>query len=433
MIKNYYLKIKKLFFSKTARYSGIVFVGNIVAAGLGFLSMVIVSRVLGPYNFGILSIVMAVIAVINGLTDFGIGTGVVRFSSLYLENNQDRADALMKLAFNLEIIIGVLIVIFGLIFVHPLANLLGGEYLVFPLKLALLGGLGLSMSAYVNMIMQAYQKFLKFSLLAIGVAFLKLAGIGILFVLSILSLNNAVILYAVIPVIGFIIGFFLIPKKFLWQKPQTSQKEVFIELFHFSKWLMVSFLATTIIGRLDIFLLSHFRGSEQVGIYAAAFQLSLFLPLLLGAIITVLIPRVSKFTKKEEFISFIKKSLLGSTLIVLIMLPILIFAKQFILLIFGSKYENSILPFQILFVNFLIAIMANPICTIIYALNKTKITAFINIIQLLLGIVLFYFLIQNFGTVGAALGQLSIGTIGPLAVVGYVFWAVNNLDNKYSN
>jgi len=90
MIKNYYLKIKKLFFSKTARYSGIVFVGNIVAAGLGFLSMVIVSRVLGPYNFGILSIVMAVIAVINGLTDFGIGTGVVRFSSLYLENNHWR-------------------------------------------------------------------------------------------------------------------------------------------------------------------------------------------------------------------------------------------------------------------------------------------------------------------------------------------------------
>ena len=78
--------------SKIARDSSIVLAGNILSAGLGFIATILITRTLGPAQFGLFSVALAVMGIASQFSDFGVGTGMVRFASLYLKNDNQKAN-----------------------------------------------------------------------------------------------------------------------------------------------------------------------------------------------------------------------------------------------------------------------------------------------------------------------------------------------------
>jgi O-antigen/teichoic acid export membrane protein len=181
------------------------------------------------------------------------------------------------------------------------------------------------------------------------------------------------------------------------------EKKAFNEIFHFTKWVFMSYIATSLAGKLDIFLLSSWKGSESVGLYAAAQQLVQPMPLLIGAITTVLLPQVSRMTQRHEFASYIKKVSLGALLLCLGFLPVLLLGGFIINLIFGDRFSDSILAFQILFAAYLPAVFANPISLVVFAKNRPQLLTFVNYGQLALTLVATIIMIPIWGINGAAL------------------------------
>ncbi len=414
-------RLNRLLRSKTAKSTFIVFSGNLTTAALGFFCVVIISRVLGPYNFGLFSTAIVVMAMVVGLADLGIGTGLVRFASLYLEKDKKRADVMFKLTFDVEILISLAILILGFIFARPLAMLiLGKEELVIPLRLAFLGAASMSMGSYIVAVLQAWQSFVKLSLYSVLTNALKLSLVLLLFLCHYLRLLNVMVVYAIVPLFGLILGMVLIPRGFLREKDRTHRRHLFLQLFHFSKWIMLSYLANTVITRIDVLILSHYKGAEAVGIYSAAYQLSMVFPLIMGSLITVLMPQVSRLTHRGEFIFFMKKSLSMSTLIVVGLIPVFIFAKPLINLVFGTQYLASSGIFRILFVNFMINIVCNPIGTIVFALNKPMVTTYTNFGQLVISLVGNFLLIPIYGGYGAAYTFLTLTIMGSIIITAYV-------------
>ncbi len=56
----------------------IVLSGNVIGAGLGFVTTVLITRTLGPAQFGLFSVALAVMTIASQFSDFGISTGLVR-------------------------------------------------------------------------------------------------------------------------------------------------------------------------------------------------------------------------------------------------------------------------------------------------------------------------------------------------------------------
>ena len=63
--------------------------GNIVAQGLGFLTIVLISRDLGPSQYGIFSLLLAIFTVSVQISDFGISTSYVKYTSEHLQKRRE--------------------------------------------------------------------------------------------------------------------------------------------------------------------------------------------------------------------------------------------------------------------------------------------------------------------------------------------------------
>jgi len=412
-----YRQLKKIVTSQTARNSMVLFVGNIVIAVFSIAALILVSRTLGPEKFGIVATFNAIWLTISSLTDFGLGNSAVKFISSFLDIDQRQAGIYMRVIFKLELLIGAAIGVLGLLFSSQIANLLGGPHLLTAVRLAFITGLFVSAGAFFGPFLMAFEQFKKLTAVNIFGAAYRTIGVVILMSLAVLNVNSTMLFYTTVPILLFIIAILVIPKTYRVKASKTEQKQVFIKIFHFSKWIFLSSLAVVAFGRLDILLLSRLKGSNEVGLYAAAIQLTNFFPLILGAISGVLLPWVSKLKNRPDLVRYLKKALSGSILVAVLLIPIYFISEPLIHLVFGDKYADSIGAFKLIYPGYLLVIIAQPIALIFYAIDQPKMIALINYVQLLFLVVIDLVFIPRIGLYGAAAGFL-VGQIVGLVMTG---------------
>ncbi|HSH31494.1 MAG TPA: oligosaccharide flippase family protein, partial [Candidatus Saccharimonadales bacterium] len=181
--------------STTAKNSFIVFGGNFLNSLLSFVAVIVVSRTLGPADFGILAIFNTILTMIVGITDGGLGTTAIKLISGYLANNNKKATATMRTIFKIEVSGGILIALTGLLFSPQIARLLGGEHLLLAVRLSFLASVFQSTAAFFGPFFVVYQQFTKNALVnCFGVA-IRVAGILLLMATATLTLNNALWVY----------------------------------------------------------------------------------------------------------------------------------------------------------------------------------------------------------------------------------------------
>jgi O-antigen/teichoic acid export membrane protein len=424
-----YLSSRKLAGSQTAKDSLVLFIGNFLNSLLALVAVIFVSRSLGPENFGILATFNAVSAAIIGFTNFGLDTAAIKIISSHLTTDKQRATAAMKVVFKLEIAIGLIIGIIGLFFSRPIAELLGGEHLLFAVRMAFFASIFGSAAAFIGPFFVAYRQFKKNAVVGLLGGIVRTIAVLILASASALTLSNVLWAYAAVPIVFFIAGVLTAPKD--WRLPTTQQeeKEAATEIFHLSKWILLSYIATVIAGKLDVFLLSRMQGSTAVGLYAAALQLASVMPLLIGAISTAVLPRFSQFAKEKRLGQYFNRTLLGSFLLVIALLPVLIFSSQLIHVIFGDKYNASIPVFRILFSAYLIALMGNILSLALYALDKPRVLTYVNYGGLATTIIFYPLFISWFGITGAAWAFLINNAWGTILSIYLSKRAINKAEH----
>ena len=88
---------------------------------------------------------------------------------------------------------------------------------------------------------------------------------------------------------------------------------------------------------------------------------------------------------------------------------LIILAKPLIFIIFGREYQSSILPFQILSFGFwIVATFRNVNGNILASLGKAKFAMWLNVFIVSVNLVLTWYLVLNYGIVGAASGVVII-------------------------
>ena len=402
-VRQFGSRITALAATRTARSSLVIFAASLFSAAMAFVVAYLATRVLGPENYGRLATSNAVVVIMVGLTDFGVSTALVRFTSGHL-SDKPRVAPYFQGAFRLELVVGLLILA-TTVFTPQIADFLGGPGMRLPIFIGLVSSFFLSIGAYTNAILQTYQRFkIMASLNAVFSALRAILFVSLV-VTSALTLANALVVSLVVAVLALIVGLVVIPKTGI-RASWPDQKHALGQMFGFGKWLIVSYSLNAVLSRLDLVLLSHFRPAAEVGHYAAALQLASFMPLLLSSLTTVLIPKVSVLPDSEVR-SYLRRTLFGAAVVGVLLAPIILLAGPLIGIVFGGKYTSAVLPFQLIMASFILTLFVNPPSLLFYKWNKPSVLTYMNVTTGSTMVLLMWVLIQGFGAVGAASALLA--------------------------
>jgi O-antigen/teichoic acid export membrane protein len=189
----------------------------------------------------------------------------------------------------------------------------------------------------------------------------------------------------------------------------------------------------TISLNIDKVFISYFISLKEVGYYSVAQSLAMLVIFPAGIIINILIPTYTKiYTQKSInelhiFATKIEKYL------ALIIFPVVFFlffnSRNIIFLVYGEKFEPSVLIFNIMVIQGLLFIMLQPYSTQLTAMERLKAIMYIGIIIQGLNIILNFIFIPDhigsfhlfgLGAVGSAISLLASTLIATLVYRTYL-------------
>ena len=413
--------------TETARNSFILFGGNFINALLSMVAVIIVSRALGPHDFGVVAIFNTILGTMVGLTELGLSTAAVKLISENLVNDRHHANVIMRVIFFLELGTGAVVALLGLLFSAPIANALGGPHLLFAVRMGFVAGAVTSAAAFFGPFFAAHKQFVKNALVNFSGSIFKTGAVLAMVAFSFLSLRHVIVAYTLTPILFFSIAYMFVPKGFHAKGTKQEEKEAVVEIFHFSKWIFLSYISTSVGGNMDTFLIAHYKGSAAVGIYTAGQQLVSVMPMIIGAITTVILPKLTGLQTRAEYEKFLTKLIIGISGIALVLSPGIIFGQIPIKLIFGSRFLESISIFKIFLGAYLIILFPNIISVVLYARNRHRLITYINYASLTASLVAYVLLIPRFGAIGAATTFLIVNLISGIFMILFSFKSVRDM------
>lgn len=402
--------LKKIFKTATWRQSQITILGTLINGILGALFYIILARLLGPSDFGLLTIALTTLVLISDIADIGTNTGLVRFVSSSLIKDRDKAYKFLKLSLEIKLLTWVIsfLVIFSLAPFFA-ENIFHKKELIAPLQLSAFGVGGALLFTFATSSLQAYQKYFTWSLINILTNFLRLILILFLGYFAFLNLKSSLLVYIILPFFGFFLTLFILPAKKIMQS--KNEFSLTGDLFKYNIPVAIFTIIAALSSRLDTYLNALLLSSKAVGIYGIANQMVAFMPQLVSALGLVSSPKFASFTDRKQMLTYFKKFqlfVLGVIVVGILTIPIFIYLIPALL---GIQYNEAITPFIFLFFAQLIFLFSIPLHhSIIFYFGRPDIFIWVSLAHLMIIGALGYFMILNFGIIGAAITVL-IGMI----------------------
>lgn len=414
--------------SRLARDLTLVFMGNLLAAGLAFLAVVIVSRELTVSDFGLFNLAISVIFIAANLASLGMGTGMIKFASSYL-GAEKTAKATQVLRATLLVRLIVSFILVAIMF--NTAELLSIKVFHYSsltplLKLAAGGIVAVSLLNYLRSALYTYQWFKRSIFLELVVELGKFSTVMVLALSLRLNTIAAVATFAFIHLLGVLVGLGQLRSKLFSEREPIPH--LFSRLFSYTKWLFVSQICLVTLPHVGIFMLAKMLSSEAAGIYGLALKLTAIFPIFIGSLRAVLLPEVSRFREMEQFEHYIKGSLKISLSLGMVSIPFLFLSQKIILFFFGSRYLESVPIFNWLLLSYIAITINSTIRMALYSMNRPQVLAVVDVLRLVVVVLGCYLLIPFLGTLAPAMLALmvNVGALGFLSL--YVFKQIRRGD-----
>lgn len=381
-----------------------IFITALVSKLFNFILRVVIARQLGPAEYGLLSLGLAVFSIATIISLFGLDQSMERNINYYKKDEEKRGVIIsgIKISFIIGIIVSILIFLFSeLIATKVYHNIRLTEILqvfaiaipIWSISEVILSSLkGLKKIEYysylknitdplLKVITTAILVYLGYKILAVTIGFLVTYVITL--ILSLLILNNKVL-----DLLG-------------------RRSELTKEIFSYSWPLLFAGIAALFVLWTDTLMIGYFLDEVKVGIYNAASPIAGLISIVGASTLGMYIPVItSHFTEnatkkmKDTYVTITRWIFLIS----FPMLNILLLeSKNILLVLFGAQYLEANLVLIIIGSTFFINGLLGPGRLILTSIGKTKYQMVNNIISLIANILLNIYLIPKYGITGAAI------------------------------
>lgn len=416
-MKEIFKKLKKLYLTGFFH----IFFTTVVNKILSFCSSIFIVKILSKENFGIYSYSQNLLSLFLLLDGLGIGSGLLQFATKAKTENE-RVE-IFSYSLKKGIIINTLITLsiiiyckFGIFKIEE-----GRKYLFY------MSGFSIFV-IIIELFLFFYRAELKNKEMSELSCVNTVATIICMIVGGKVSGLTGVIIgkyLGYIVTIIALIKYTPIEKMKIYLRNNNISKKMKKNIINYSLIALINNSIISLIHMIDIFSIGYLLGNKStIAAYKTANIIPFGLEFIPAAIMIYIYPF---FVKNNEDYLWIKKNYIKilkifMSLNIFIVLSANFFAKDIIFIIFGREYSDSIPIFKILCVGYFFTGSFRVLgANVLFALGKPKFNVYSSLVAGITNIILNIFLIEKYGSIGAAYSTLLIFIIWGILVNFFIY------------
>ncbi|ABE53088.1 flippase [Methanococcoides burtonii] len=407
-----------------SKNSFVMFAAFFIGAFLNYAFNVVMGWMLTPAQFGMLGVSASFLLILSLFVTSAFPLTTTKFIS----GKHDRSTKHRVFKSALIANIGIAVLLSVLFYISYTTNIidLGASYNLLVIGI-LLATILTAMAVIYFSILQGTFRFKSFAFIGIITIFAKLIS-GVILVKMGFGALGAVLSFPISVFIGLSLAILLTRDFTFWKTKGWADTNVYF----FALPMFFGTLGTTLLMNIDIigvkFLTDVALSDALSGYYRAALILAQLPIFMVGALMSVLFPYISKHTENDRYAS--KSIKYGALFILPLALVIAAVPDAFILLMFPPEYIASAPALAIVAIGMGFLVMTMVFTNIFQARNVPRIPAIVLPLAVIIEIILLILLVPSYGIVGAAASTTIACSIGCTVMAGlYVHTYKLKLDH----
>jgi len=385
---------------------------TLVLRVLDFVRLVILGRLLGPRDFGLLGIGLLTMAILNQLTETGFKSAMIQKSSI--------TDDHLNVAWTVGIVRGILLYIVLYISAPLVAMFFQKSEATTLIRVI---GIMMILNTFSNIRLVVFQKDLQFHKVFIYQIGGLIVDLGLSVYLAVLYKNVWALVWGKLAgeTARVILSYLLDGNRPRFCTDVAKLRD----LWTYGKWIFGTSILKFFIMNGDDFLVGRMLGVKALGLYRYAYRISNLVATDIGDVISkVSFSTYSKLQDAREKLrnGYIKSTLFVSAISYPITGGIIVLGEELIQVILGEKWTEMVPTMQILCL--LGASKCMQFGNIFMSMNRPDISTKLSLVRLILIIITIYPLTVAMGMPGTALSvllsSLLIGVVGLFLVQKFI-------------
>jgi len=368
---------------------------------LRFGSNVVLTHLLIPEAFGLMSLVWVFITGLEMLSDVGVGPAIIRS-----ERGED--PALLDTAWTVQIIRGLALFALSVLVAWPAARFYGQPQL---LSLIAVAGLGIAIRGFTPTRVHSLNRKVVLGRLTLMELTCQVTTIATMIVGAWLFHSVWALLVGTLAgdVVHVALSYLILPGQ---RHRLRLDRQCLGEIVHVGRWIVVSTALTFAVGYLDRMVIGRLLPLRELGIYSIAFQI-VFAVLGVGKSVSgrVFFPVLSETIREspELFYKRLRRArLLWIVPTVFGLLLLCLTGERLIHLIYKPAYYDAGWMLRILAAGSVVAVLNHAGGVIWLALGEFKTNVVIMLVQILLSLAAMFTGYALGGTVGFVVGVAAV-------------------------
>lgn len=386
---------------------------NIATKALGFISIPVLTRLLSPADYGIVSIFNSYIALLSVILTLNVHVSLGRY---FYEDKEDFNSFFGTSAF---LTVGIL-VFMSLVFfffrdsIRDLFNL--------PMRVVLLMIPMVCFDVADSMFKQIYQPLRESKKVAIVMMLKAYSSFG-LSVIIIFILKDTLFLGPILAsvIIGFFFAMYFIMRLKTFFYP--SFKISYIKyILHYSIPLIPYTLSGYILAQFDRIMINSYRGSSDAGLYSLAYNIGMLLSIVIGSLNAAWMPKYFEYMNEKKYGAHDRDIERLFRLIMIVALFLMLFGKEIGIALAQKDYHAALQVIPVIVIGYIFYGIFTVYGRNIGYAKKTIYSSLVLLLSGFMNILLNVIFIPRYGYIAAAYTTL----------VSYFFMALCAwIVNKY--
>ena len=414
--------VRETLLSRTGIDVGIVYAGRILEAAIGLASNVIVARALGPEKLGVLMLVITSASILTVVMGFGLDQTAVKYVADSRKMGTWPIQQVLGAALRLRLFFIAVGGITALLLCrHIAATIYRMPDMGDTLMLGVLVAGANSIFLLYQSFLRGFEKFAKMVVSNTAGRILRFVFIVSIFFISNLSVHNVLWANIIAALIIVAVDMYVLRIAGISISTGTNRTKLTRDMMGYSSWLYLSAILFVMSDSLNILMLGNLMSAASVGFYSVANNIIRPFEYFPETINQVVLPKLSGIRDYAHFMMTSKKIIFAGLIMCVSLLPIVVFAKPLINLLFGSRYEGSAIILQFLALSMGFSIVLNPLMLLSHRLQMPYLIALSTLISVVLGVVMNFLLIPKFGEVGCAITLFIVIVISRSLIIPVIF------------
>jgi len=360
---------------------------------VGFLSTIVLARLLVPADFGLVALAMAMMAAVAVFGEFGL--------ELALIQNQKAERHHYDTAWTLGLLRGLSATVIIALTAAPLAGFFEDPRLVDVILVLAVAPLLESLN---NIGTVAFRKDLTLEKEFIFRIVPRVAGVVITIAFAFAWQNYWALIVGTLSGKALRVVLSYVMHSY---RPRLSLI-AWREIMHFSKWIIVTGIATFANRKVGTLFVAKFLDATSVGIFSIAGQISnMAAAELIAPIKQVLFPGYAQIA--HDVVALRRAFVDAYGLLVLVALPLAIgiglTAEYYVPLLLGPRWTGAVPLIEILVISGGLRSLSSHVRPVYLAMNRPRLGAYASVGRAVVFLPLFYFGLVEYGLIGAAMAH----------------------------